>query len=43
MTGNPVKISGYPDPHVREGAPTLDQHGDALRREFAVPVPAGVT
>ncbi len=43
MTGNPIKISGYPDPHVREGAPTLNQHGDALRREFAVPVSADAT
>ncbi|HVJ52466.1 MAG TPA: CoA:oxalate CoA-transferase [Aliidongia sp.] len=39
MPGNPVKISGYDDPHVRVGAPALDQHGAALRREFAV-VPA---
>ncbi len=37
MPGNPVKISGYADPPVRVGAPTLNQHGDALRREFAVP------
>ncbi len=35
MPGNPVKISGYEDPAVRVGAPTLDQHGAALRREFA--------
>jgi len=35
MPGNPIKISGYPDPHVRPGAATLDQHGEALRREFA--------
>ena len=35
MPGNPVKISGYVDPKVRVGAPTLNQHGDALRREFA--------
>jgi CoA:oxalate CoA-transferase len=35
MPGNPVKISGYEDPAVRTGAPTLDQHGEALRREFA--------
>ena len=40
MPGNPVKISGYADPPVRIGAPTLNQHGDALRREFAVPVQA---
>jgi len=36
MVGNPIKISGYEDPPTRVGAPTLDQHGDALRREFAV-------
>jgi CoA:oxalate CoA-transferase len=35
MPGNPVKISGYDDPKVRVGAPTLDQHGSALRLEFA--------
>jgi CoA:oxalate CoA-transferase len=35
MPGNPVKISGYDDPKVRVGAPSLNQHGDALRREFA--------
>jgi CoA:oxalate CoA-transferase len=40
MPGNPVKISGYADPHVRVGAPTLNQHGDALRREFAMPAKA---
>ncbi|WP_020176832.1 CoA:oxalate CoA-transferase [Methyloferula stellata] len=40
MPGNPVKISGYEDPSVRVGAPTLNQHGDALRREFAVPAKA---
>jgi CoA:oxalate CoA-transferase len=36
MPGNPVKIAGYADPPTRIGAPTLNQHGDALRREFAV-------
>lgn len=40
MPGNPVKISGYDDPQVRMGAPALNQHGDALRREFAVPLKA---
>ncbi|MBV8630111.1 MAG: hypothetical protein JOZ83_04250 [Silvibacterium sp.] len=35
MPGNPIKISGYPDPAVRAGAPELDQHGAALREEFA--------
>jgi len=34
MPGNPIKISGYPDPHVRPGAATLDQHGEQLRLEF---------
>jgi len=34
MPGNPVKLSSYPDPKVRPGAPELDQHGAALRREF---------
>jgi CoA:oxalate CoA-transferase len=37
MPGNPVKISGYEDPSIRVGAPTLNQHGDALRVEFAAP------
>ncbi len=37
MAGNPVKISGYDDPHTRVGAPALDQHGAALRHEFRVP------
>jgi len=35
MAGNPVKLSGYEDPAVRIGAPALDQHGAALRKEFA--------
>jgi len=35
MPGNPVKISGYEDPKVRAAAPTLDEHGAALREEFA--------
>ncbi|MCW2615598.1 MAG: Formyl-CoA transferase [Frankiales bacterium] len=32
--GNPVKASGYDDPLVRPPAPALDEHGDAVRREF---------
>jgi CoA:oxalate CoA-transferase len=40
MPGNPVKISGYEDPAVRTGAPDLDQHGPALRKEFASQSPA---
>jgi len=35
MPGNPVKIDGYDDPTERVGAPELDQHGAALRKEFA--------
>jgi CoA:oxalate CoA-transferase len=35
MPGNPVKIDGYDDPTERVGAPELDQHGEALRKEFA--------
>ena len=34
MPGNPIKISGYDDPHVRPGAASLDQHGEQLRLEF---------
>ena len=34
MPGNPVKIHGYDDPTERLAAPELDQHGDALRKEF---------
>lgn len=39
MPGNPVKISGYDDPSVRIGAPALDQHGAAVRREFGTSQP----
>ncbi|HVQ89882.1 MAG TPA: CoA transferase [Mycobacteriales bacterium] len=35
MPGNPMKISGYPDPVIRPPAPSLDQHGPALRAEIA--------
>ena len=35
MPGNPIKISGYDDPPVRIGAPDLNQHGAAIRAEFA--------
>jgi len=35
MPGNPIKISGYDDPKSRPGAPTLNQHGAALRAEFS--------
>jgi CoA:oxalate CoA-transferase len=33
MPGNPMKISGYPDPPVRPAAPALDEHGPAIRAE----------
>ena len=29
------QISAYEDPETRIGAPSLDQHGAELRREFA--------
>jgi len=34
MPGNPIKLSSYADPAIRPGAPSLDQHGAALRAEF---------
>jgi CoA:oxalate CoA-transferase len=34
MPGNPMKISGYPDPPVRPAAPALDEHGPAIRAEL---------
>lgn len=37
MLGNPIKLSNYPDSDTRPAAATLDQHGAALRREFADP------
>ncbi len=40
MPGNPVKISTCDDPSERTGAPGLDQHGAALRREFGARSPA---
>jgi CoA:oxalate CoA-transferase len=35
MPGTPIKYRDYPDPVERRGAPTLDQHGSAVRIEFA--------
>jgi CoA:oxalate CoA-transferase len=35
VPGNPVKGAGWPDPLVRPAAPGLDQHGAAVRAEFA--------
>lgn len=34
VPGNPVKISAYPDPSTRQAAPTLDEHGAAIRAEL---------
>ena len=34
VPGNPLKLSAYDDPAVRPAAPRLDEHGDAVRREF---------
>ena len=35
VPGNPVKASAYPDPSTRAAAPELDEHGAAVRAEFA--------
>jgi CoA:oxalate CoA-transferase len=34
MTGNPVKLSAFPDPPTRPPAPDLDADGLRIRREF---------
>ena len=34
VVGNPIKISGYPDPTTRLPAPNLDQDRDAILREI---------
>lgn len=34
MPGSPIKYRDFPDPTERPAAPELDQHGDAIRREF---------
>jgi CoA:oxalate CoA-transferase len=34
MAGNPIKLSGFPDPAVRRPAPRLDQDGERIRKEF---------
>ena len=39
MPGNPVKISGWPDPAERPAAPALDEHGAAIRAELGPPTP----
>ena len=35
VPGNPVKLSAWPDAGSRPAEPVLDEHGDALRAEFA--------
>ena len=34
--GNPMKISGYPDPSTRPPAPDLDGNRDAILKELGV-------
>jgi CoA:oxalate CoA-transferase len=34
MVGNPIKLSGFPDPATRSPAPDLDADGERIRREF---------
>jgi CoA:oxalate CoA-transferase len=36
MPGNPIKISGWPDPAERPAAPALDEHGAAIRQELGL-------
>lgn len=36
MPGNPIKISGWPDPPERRPAPRLDEHGAAVREELGL-------
>jgi CoA:oxalate CoA-transferase len=35
MAGNPIKLSGFPDPTSRKTAPDLDQDRTAILKEFA--------
>jgi CoA:oxalate CoA-transferase len=35
VPGNPVKLSAWPDAGARPAEPRLDQHGAAIRAEFA--------
>lgn len=35
VPGNPLKLSAYEDPQERPAAPGLDEHGAAVRAEFA--------
>lgn len=34
MVGNPIKLSGHPDPPTRAAAPDLDADGERIRHEF---------
>lgn len=34
VPGNPLKMSGWPDPASRPPAPRLDEHGELVRAEF---------
>jgi CoA:oxalate CoA-transferase len=34
VVGNPIKISGYPDPTTRPPAPNLDEDREAILREI---------
>jgi CoA:oxalate CoA-transferase len=36
VAGNPVKMTGLPDPETRPAAPRLDGHGQAIRAELGV-------
>lgn len=35
VPGQPVKLSAWDDPVSRQGAPRLDEHGDAIRKELS--------
>jgi CoA:oxalate CoA-transferase len=35
MTGNPIKLSAFPDPPSRQSAPELNSDGARIREEFS--------
>jgi CoA:oxalate CoA-transferase len=37
VPGQPLKLSAWEDPLTRPAAPRLDEHGDAVRKEFSPP------
>jgi CoA:oxalate CoA-transferase len=41
MAGNPIKLSGFPDPPVRPPAPDLDANRTELLAELGVPAREG--